>query len=295
MKYFEVESDGSLLDKTDLTLAPEKVMIVVDEDEKRMWLWKGAQCPVKKKFVGSKSLSDLRKNNYGFAFVSQTCEQGDETAEFVAMIKKIGKTSEISEEVLAKASHMIERQRKMNVFEESLDDRPTTKALLDGVSADDDANLKQRPSQVQSAQLPIELAKMGTAGNRPTPSILTMLDGDQIATPTREAKPKPKEDDYKKSFSILKDLGVPKGFDRDLVIIAKKVFTETYDKKFEELDEPPEGVFFSKNHVPRMICENGVVLAIEFLKPQEGAQLDEEDEVMARDIDDLIDMFEIET
>ena len=252
MKYFEVESDGSLLDKTDLTLAPEKVMIVVDEDEKRMWLWKGAQCPVKKKFVGSKSLSDLRKNNYGFAFVSQTCEQGDETAEFVAMIKKIGKTSEISEEVLAKASHMIERQRKMNVFEESLDDRPT-------------------------------------------PSILTMLDGDQIATPTREAKPKPKEDDYKKSFSILKDLGVPKGFDRDLVIIAKKVFTETYDKKFEELDEPPEGVFFSKNHVPRMICENGVVLAIEFLKPQEGAQLDEEDEVMARDIDDLIDMFEIET
>ena len=97
-----------------------------------------------------------------------------------------------------------------------------------------------------------------------------------------------------KSLKILKDLGAPKGFFRDLVIIGNKVYTETYTGAFEELDEPPEGIFFSSSHVPRMICENGFVRAIEFLKPEEGAELSEEDEKIAQDIEDLLSMFEIE-
>ena len=43
-----------------------------------------------------------------------------------------------------------------------------------------------------------------------------------------------------------------------------------------------------------MICENGLVRAIEFLKPEEGAELSEEDEKIAQDIEDMLAMFEIE-
>ena len=97
-----------------------------------------------------------------------------------------------------------------------------------------------------------------------------------------------------KSLKILRGLGTPKGFFRDLIIIGNKVYTEAYTGEFEELDEPPEGIFFSSSHVPRMICENGLVRAIEFLKPEEGAELSEEDEKISQDIEDLLAMFEIE-
>lgn len=320
MRYLEVQENGSLVESQELELGNQKVLIIVDENEKRMWLWKGSECPIRKKFIGSRALSDLRKKEYGFAYVPQTCDQADETAEFVAMLKKINKEDLVPATVRNRAEEIIERQKRINVFDESqaLDaSRPVTVEVEEG-----GAQLKDRPTQVSSNQLPAHIAKMGAPGNRPTPSILSALEAESIeikkpedlspvgsspttttatsapATITPTATPVPaakvEESMLEKSLKILKDLGTPKGFFRDLVIIGNKVYTETYTGAFEELDEPPEGIFFSSSHVPRMICENGFVRAIEFLKPEEGAELSEEDEKIAQDIEDLLSMFEIE-
>lgn len=292
MRYLEVEEDGSLTELTELSLGPEKVIIVIDEDDKRMWLWKGQNCPIRKKFIGSRALSDLRKKEYGFAYVPQSCDQGEETAEFVQMLQKIGRTDLVSKEVLEKATAILERQKNINVFEEA-EIRPSE---IKSSTAESDVRIKSRPAQVSPTKLPSHIAKMGAPGNRPIPTILSALDSAdiEIKTPEQKVTKEKKDIELEKSFKILRDLGTPKGFYRDLVIIGTKVYTETYDNKFEELDEPPEGVFFSRSHVPRMICENGIVRAIEFLKPEEGAQLSEEDEKIAQDIEDLLAMFEIE-
>ncbi|MHA1201717.1 MAG: hypothetical protein ACTSQ4_04260 [Candidatus Heimdallarchaeaceae archaeon] len=328
MRYLEVQETGSLVESQELELGNQKVLIIVDENEKRMWLWKGSECPIRKKFIGSRALSDLRKKEYGFAYVPQTCDQGDETAEFVAMLKKINRADLVPAAVKARAEEIIERQKRINVFDESqaIDaSRPVTVEVEEG-----GAQLKDRPAQVSSNQLPAHIAKMGAPGNRPTPSILSALEAESIeikkpeelspvgsspTTTTATSVPttapsvpttapsvpttappiaKVEESMLEKSLKILKDLGAPKGFFRDLVIIGNKVYTETYTGAFEELDEPPEGIFFSSSHVPRMICENGFVRAIEFLKPEEGAELSEEDEKIAQDIEDLLSMFEIE-
>lgn len=63
MKVLEVNEDGSLTELPDLQLKPESVIIIVDEVDKRMWLWKGQNCQIRKKFIGSRALSDLRKKN----------------------------------------------------------------------------------------------------------------------------------------------------------------------------------------------------------------------------------------
>lgn len=315
MRYLEVQENGSLVESQELELGNQKVLIIVDENEKRMWLWKGSECPIRKKFIGSRALSDLRKKEYGFAYVPQTCDQDDETAEFVSMLKKIDKADLVPNNVKARAEEIIERQKRINVFDESQAadaSRPVSAEVEEG-----GAQLKDRPTQVSSNQLPAHIAKMGAPGNRPTPSILSALEAESIEikkpeelspvgsspTTTTEASvsttasapvAKVEESMLEKSLKILKDLGAPKGFFRDLVIIGNKVYTETYTGAFEELDEPPEGIFFSSSHVPRMICENGFVRAIEFLKPEEGAELSEEDEKIAQDIEDLLSMFEIE-
>jgi hypothetical protein len=69
MRYLEVQENGSLLESQELELGNQKVLIIVDEHEKRMWLWKGSECPIRKKFIGSRALSDLRKKEYGFAYL----------------------------------------------------------------------------------------------------------------------------------------------------------------------------------------------------------------------------------
>ena len=300
MRFLEVQEDGSMVESQELALGAEKVIIVVDEDDKRMWLWKGTNCPIRKKFIGSRALSDLRKKEYGFAYVPQSCDQNDETAEFVSMLGKIGKTDLVPDEVKNRASEIIERQRRINVFEESAVDDSIPSASV----SEDAARLKDRPAQVSSSELPTHMAKMGAPGNRPTPSILTALESGEIdikppekpvvAAPVERKQVVAEESILDKSLKILRDLGTPKGFFRDLIIIGNKVYTETYTGEFEELDEPPEGIFFSSSHVPRMSCEKGLVRAIEFLKPEEGAELSEEDEKIAQDIEDLLGMFEIE-
>ncbi|MCE7738554.1 MAG: hypothetical protein GPJ50_04155, partial [Candidatus Heimdallarchaeota archaeon] len=265
-----------------------------------------------KKFIGSRALSDIRKKEYGFAYVPQSCDQNDETAEFVAMLQKIGKTDILPDTVIKRAQKIIDRQSKINVFEEGVEQESipaSTPAPIPDSEKGDDGRLKDRPAQVPASELPTHLAKMGAPGNRPMPTILSALESESIEIKKPEEALIPKGTTsvasgkkvvatsdimLDQSFKVLKDLGAPKGFYRDLVIIGNKVYTETYTGGFEELDEPPEGIFFSSSHVPRMICENGVVRAIEFLKPEEGAELSEEDEAIAQDIEDLLGMFEIE-
>ena len=304
MRFLEVQEDGSMIESQELALGPEKVIIIVDEDDKRMWLWKGTKCPIRKKFIGSRALSDLRKKEYGFAYVPQSCDQDDETAEFVAMLEKIGKTNLVPDTVINRASEIIERQRRINVFEESSVDDSVPSTTIP-IADEDDGQLKDRPAQVSSSELPTHMAKMGAPGNRPMPTILSALESGEIdikppekgaveTTPVKKEQVVVQDSVFEKSLKILRDLGAPKGFFRDLIIIGNKVYTETYTGEFEELDEPPEGIFFSSSHVPRMICENGLVRAIEFLKPEEGAELSEEDEKIAQDIEDMLAMFEIE-
>ena len=313
MRYLEVNEDGSLIELNELQLGPEKVLIIVDEDDKRMWLWKGSSCPIRKKFIGSRALSDIRKKEYGFAYVPQSCDQNDETAEFVTMLKKIGREDIVPEAVIDRAQEIIDRQSRINVFEEGAEQDsipPSTPTTVSSAEIESGQGLKDRPAQVPASELPTHLAKMGAPGNRPMPTILSALESEDIEIKTPEEALSPKDTTVsvapvkqavvksdtmlEQSFKVLKDLGAPKGFYRDLIIIGNKVYTETYTGGFEELDEPPEGIFFSSSHVPRMICENGVVRAIEFLKPEEGAELSEEDEAIAQDIEDLLGMFEIE-
>ena len=88
MKFYLVLEDGTLDEEQAFTPESTKVIIIVDDQFKRIFLWKGANSGIKKKFIGSRAAAELRKTYYGFAYRLSVIEEGDETQEFEFTIKR---------------------------------------------------------------------------------------------------------------------------------------------------------------------------------------------------------------
>ncbi|MHA1353956.1 MAG: hypothetical protein ACTSR1_02125 [Candidatus Heimdallarchaeota archaeon] len=91
------------------------------------------------------------------------------------------------------------------------------------------------------------------------------------AMPTPPTPPQPRAEveqiivDPKEAFHMIEELGVPAGYERDLIIVGTSVYKQQ-GKEFLVPPDPPEGVFLAPDRVPRIIIENGVVKVIEVLK-----------------------------
>ncbi|TFF85007.1 hypothetical protein EU523_00655, partial [Candidatus Heimdallarchaeota archaeon] len=68
MKFYKVLEDGTLDEEPEFIPESGKVVIVVDDHFKRIYLWKGANSGIKKKFIGSRAAAELRKTYYGFSY-----------------------------------------------------------------------------------------------------------------------------------------------------------------------------------------------------------------------------------
>ena len=121
-------------------------------------------------------------------------------------------------------------------------------------------------------------------------------------TPQQTTAPPPKpatqkmmaEVDPSQAFDIIKELGVPAGYERDLVIVGTGVYKQQ-GTEFLVPPNPPEGVFLAPDRVPRIVIENGVVKVIEVLKKLEKeVKKQEEDVQLDQGIEDLMSTFQIE-
>jgi hypothetical protein len=76
----------------------------------------------------------------------------------------------------------------------------------------------------------------------------------------------------------LNSIGTPEGFERELIVIGHDIFAVSVSKtrvfgkekteyKVGKVTNPLEdGIFLAEGYTPRVIVENGRVLAVEFLK-----------------------------
>jgi hypothetical protein len=75
----------------------------------------------------------------------------------------------------------------------------------------------------------------------------------------------------------LEEIKIPDGFERELIIIGDHAYSvvervQTFlckkqvSKENSRVGAIPEGVFFAEDYSPRVLSENGKILAIEFLK-----------------------------
>ncbi len=338
MKFYEVLEDGTLDEENEFISESTKVMIIVDEQFKRIFLWKGANSGIKKKFIGSRAAAELRKTYYGFAFRLSVVEEGDETQEFEFTIKR--SRGEASVGVIDTTTRGIptnpsEMGLESGVAIKLSGNEPTKRIIYtdkdkasmnqfagskkEVVRSKDEAPRPKRPEpqpkqQTRQPQRTILSAMMGDGKEpkiiRPAPGTTTAkkFGGKTDSIPAPPPLPQPRaqaaapapshqkmieEVDPRQAFELLKELGVPAGYERELIIVGTGVYKQQ-GNEFLVPPDPPEGVFLAPDRVPRIVIENGVVKVVEVLRKIDK-KVKEKDEVkLDQGIEDLMSTFQIE-
>ncbi|MHA1531293.1 MAG: hypothetical protein ACTSR6_04765 [Candidatus Heimdallarchaeota archaeon] len=337
MKFYKVLEDGTLDEEKEFISESTKVIIVVDDQFKRIFLWKGANSGIKKKFIGSRAAAELRKTYYGFAYRLSVVEEGDETQEFDFTIKR--SRGEASVGVVDQTTRGIPTNPTEMGLESGVDFKlsgaePAKKIIYtdkDKASESQFAGSRPEPkAQDEGPRAKRPDQAQGQKSRQPQKTILSEMMGGkepQMIKPapgTKEAKsfeaktttpppPPPKtqptasthaprpthqkliaEVDPSQAFQMIKELGVPAGYERDLVIVGTGVYKQQ-GNDFLVPPDPPEGVFLAPDRVPRIIIEKGVVKVVEVLKKLDKEPKKKKEEVkIEQDIEDLMSTFQIE-
>ncbi|MHA1912274.1 MAG: hypothetical protein ACTSYA_11310 [Candidatus Kariarchaeaceae archaeon] len=297
VRSWKVEDDGNLTEVSSFSGEDKEVYIVAIESIRKLFLWKGNSSPIRRKFIGSRSMNDLRKTEYGFHYNVVVVEQGDEPDEF---------RRGVGGDVLSSAPSTSAEVSSVNPRDMAQEQDVVKQLSSSGVTSHHPSRYSPPPSssdlQDQTGvdiKAPSGMQKMGAPGRRPTATILTqmeMLSKDDVSTEDvvkieKQVTEAVRERNIEDSFKILRELGSPQGYTRDLVIVGSKAFREVSENNFEELDEPMDGVFMVHDFIPRIIAENGIVKIVELLKPT-GEEI--EDTALEQNIGDLVDLFGID-
>ena len=268
---YEVFEDGTLqeLELTKENLDSMKVLCVVDDSSKSIYLWKGSQANIRRKFIGARVATNLR-SEYGFNFKVRPVDEGEEPPTFFTALD--GTTAAI---------------KVMKPGDKAPPPRPPTpKVERTQPSAGEIA-----PPPKPPASKPTRPPPVSTATARPAPSSAD-------AQPVQQSM-------IDEMIKELETVAPPEGYQRELLIVYNTLFTvaehkisvfgqERVERRFEKVKDPPEGTFMAEGFIPRVIVKNGKVLGIELLKGTPDAILSPIKAEMKERLGDLITFFRTE-
>ena len=241
----EIKTEGSIKD----VLKTEECYVIVSDEHRKVYLWKGISSNVRSKFIGAKRSQDIR-GQVGMHFGVVPLDEGDEESDFIKLIG--GKT----EGGIAKEIQM---------------DGSPTKVTGSSVHPLRDKDPFGAPKPA---------AGMNIAGSRDRNSQNT---GPLYTGKESFAAYSQKEThvNFDEIMQKLEEIKIPDGFERELIIIGDHAFSvvekvQTFlgkkqvSKEISRVGAIPEGVFFAEEYCPRILSEDGRILAIEFLKRTSG-------------------------
>lgn len=273
---YEVFEDGTLqeIELTKENLDSTKVLCVVDDSSKSIYLWKGGQANIRKKFIGARVATNLR-SEYGFNFKVRPVDEGEEPPTFFTALD--GTTAAIK---VIKPGEKAPPPRP-----------PTPKVEKTQPSAREPTTASTAPPPRPQASKPTSPPPVPTATARPSSSGAAVQTVDQSMI-----------DEMIKELETVKP---PEGYQRELLIVYNTLFTvaehkisvfgqEKIERRFEKVKDPPEGTFMAEGFIPRVIVKNGKVLGIELLKGTPDAILSPIKAEMKERLSDLITFFRTE-
>ena len=250
-QIFKVNPDGTTTELTangpirDIMKSEEVYIIVVDEIRK-IFLWLESNSNVRSKFVGAKRSQDIR-GQVGLHYGSVSVDEGDEDADLLRTMG--GKTEAgIAKEITVDPSvggAAINPLREKAIFEP-----PRPAGGMNIAGSLDRARQNAGPLYTGSE------------------SMVQFMQDDQNVN-------------FEQIMQKLEEIQIPPGYERELIIIGNHAYSivekvqnflgkKQVEKVIEKVGTIPEGVFFAENYSPRILSENGKILAIEFLKRSEG-------------------------
>ena len=279
---YEVLEDGTLneveINKDDLDST--MVVCVVDDETKSIYLWKGTQAGIRRKFIGARVATNLR-TEYGFHFKVRPLDEGEEPPTFFTALD--GSTA---------------AERIIKPGEKAPPPRPPTAET---------ASSSPPPPKPRPVETTPETTTF--AAPPPRPPTQPTSGATMTAPPARSQSAASSSQAISAEIqAMIKDLETvdpPEGYERELLIVYNELFTvaehkiavfgqEKVERKFEKVKDPPEGTFMAEGFIPRVIVKDGKVLGIELLKGTPDAILSPIKAEMKERLGDLISFFRSE-
>ena len=290
LQIYDVVETGELMElavkgelKTELNT--ERVLIIVDDDDRKIWLWKGAEAGVRKKFIAARQGQAVRSQR-GLVYKVLSIDGGEEPDAFLALLGVKPKPAAPKKEVAVQ----VELPDKTI---EITPDEPPPKPVAPKPKPTPKKIPKPMPQPVPQ---PVATTQLGTEYN-----------GAEQHWPTRTSTASivsaPAQDDI---IGRVANTTPPPGYSRELVIIGQEVFTSVdrtvtflgktqTTSQLERTRTLPDGPFFGGDYTPRILVEDGRVLSTEFLKKSDENSHGLREAIADADVSELIDIFKITT
>ncbi len=233
----EITTEGAIKN----VLETNECYVLVADDVRKVYLWKGLKSSVRSKFIGAKRSQEIR-GQVGMHYAVVPVDEGEEESDFIKLIggrTEAGVAQEIrAAEVSPPNVHPL---REKNVFGSP---RPAEGMNIAG-------------SKERAAQNTGPLYR----GDGSMPDF------------TQEQT----QVDFQQVMQKLEEIQIPPGFERELIIIGNQAYSivekvqqflgeKQVTKEISKVGSIPEGIFFAESYSPRILSENGKIIAIEFLK-----------------------------
>ncbi len=237
----QIETEGAIKE----VLKTEECYVLVADEYRKVFLWKGIESNVRSKFIGAKRSQDIR-GQVGLMYAVIPLDEGEEEPDFLKLIG--GKT----EGGIAKGIKAEEPKRNISP------------PLINPLREKDPFGIPE----------PAE--GMNIAGSRDR---LSQNNGPLYTG--KESFSSLVQEETHVNFNLimqkLEEIKIPDGFERELIIIGDHAYSvvekvqnflgkKEVTKEISRVGAIPEGVFFAEDYSPRVLSENGKILAIEFLK-----------------------------
>jgi translation initiation factor IF-2 len=237
----EINTEGPIKD----VLKTEECYVLVADEYRKVYLWKGIESNVRSKFIGAKRSQEIR-GQVGLMYAVIPLDEGEEEPDFLKLIG--GKTEGgIAKEIVAEKTSA-------------------------AVSAPSVHPLREKdPFGIPT---PAEGMNIAGSNDRSAQNTGPLYTGKESFSSLVQEETHINFDEI---MQKLEEIKIPDGFERELIIIADHAYSvvekvqnflgkKEVTKEISRVGAIPEGVFFAEDYSPRILSENGKILAIEFLK-----------------------------
>ncbi|MBD3188987.1 hypothetical protein GF325_19325 [Candidatus Bathyarchaeota archaeon] len=234
--------------------------LIFDEDQKTIWLWKGLKARIRSKFIAAKKSQELR-GQVGLMNKVISIDEDDEPERF---LRSIGAPP--------RAGRVVAEEIKIEEM-----NQPAAPPSFSTANTSTNSQPSSQPSSQPAAQ----------PAAQPAPQPAPRPAAQPASQPAAQPAVQPAADqNADRVLGMLRNLKVPEGYQREMIIIGNTAYSiskkeqiflgkKKVEKTLEPIGSLPEGVFFADGYAPRVLVENGVVLAIEFLKKEAAEYSDE--------------------
>jgi len=223
--------------------------VLVADEYRKVYLWKGIESNVRSKFIGAKRSQEIR-GQVGLMYAVIPLDEGEEDPDFLKLIG--GKTEG---------------------------------GIAKGIKSEEPLVSKSAPSvhplrEKDPFGIPKPAEGMNIAGSRDRVSQNTgpLYTGKESFSSLIQEET---HINFDLIMQKLEEIKIPDGFERELIIIGDHAYSvvekvQTFlgkkkvTKEISKVGAIPEGVFFAEDYSPRVLSENGKILSIEFLKRISG-------------------------